>query len=126
MSRWGSPQTEADLTAIFIRHLQGNPQTPSTPFSPDPISEETKTILPQLLKMNAKGWWTVGSQPAVDSADSTDPIFGWGPSGGQVFQKAFVEFFAEEESVEVLKVKVAEAGGWVSWFAANAEVGDLV
>ena len=54
---------------------------------------------------------------------STDPVFGWGPSGGYVYQKAFVEFFAPEEDVGRIVNKVESQGkGWVDYFAVNLEV----
>ncbi|KAG8909802.1 hypothetical protein FRC00_009409 [Tulasnella sp. 408] len=78
-------------------------------------------ILPQLLDMTLKGWWTVGSQPAVDSAPSNDEIVGWGPAGGYVFQKSFVEFFCDEDSLRELEAKVRGENGWVTWYAANSQ-----
>ena len=80
-------------------------------------------IFPHLERLTQKGWWTVGSQPAVNGAPSTDEVVGWGPKGGYVYQKCFVEFFAEEEDVTKIEKKVAEEGmGWVDYFAANLEV----
>jgi len=73
-----------------------------------------------LEKLTLKGWWTVGSQPTVNGASSEDEIFGWGPRGGYVFQKAFVEFFAEKEDVEKIERKVKEEGnGLVDYFVGN-------
>ncbi|KAG8899819.1 hypothetical protein FRB99_006434 [Tulasnella sp. 403] len=125
ISQWGNPTTTDDLNALFIRHLKSDPRTPTTPFSPDPLSEESKFILPHLLKMTERGWWTVGSQPAVDSAPSAHDVFGWGPPGGYVFQKAFVEFFCEEDVVRSLERKIKQMSGWVTWYASNAQ-GELV
>jgi methylenetetrahydrofolate reductase (NADPH) len=120
-AEWGSPQSVGDLTAFFVRYLRG--EAPSTPFSPTPLSPESKTILEPLERLTAAGCWTVGSQPAVDGAPSTDPVVGWGPRGGRVFQKAFVEFFAEEEVVERLERRVRDyGGGLVDFFAANEQV----
>lgn len=62
----------------------------------------------------------MGSQPAIDGASSADEVVGWGPRGGYVFQKAFVEFFATEEDVKNIEAKVKEQGnGWVDFFAGN-------
>ena len=109
---------------MFLRHLHS--EISDTPFSDGPLSEESQVILPQLEKLTKRGWWTVGSQPAVDGAKSTDPIFGWGPQGGYVYQKAFVEFFALEEDVERIISKVVSQGkGWVEYFAVNLEVCQL-
>lgn len=106
---------------MFLRHLHS--EISDTPFSDGPLNEESQVILPQLEKLTERGWWTVGSQPAVDGAKSTDPVFGWGPRGGYVYQKAFVEFFAPEEDVERIINKVESQGnGWVDYFAVNLEV----
>lgn len=109
---------------MFLRHLHS--EISDTPFSDVPLSEESQIILPQLEKLTKRGWWTVGSQPAVNGAKSTDPIFGWGPPGGYVYQKAFVEFFALEADVERIISKVESQGkGWVDYFAVNLEVRGL-
>jgi len=71
--------------------------------------EETFAIVPSLLRLTKeKSWWTVGSQPAVDGVPSTDDTYGFGPKGGYVYQKAFVEFFADEEDVRTLAQKIEE------------------
>ena len=80
-------------------------------------------IFPHLERLTTKGWWTVGSQPAINGAPSTDEVVGWGPRGGYVYQKCFVEFFAEQKDVERIVKQVEEEGsGWVSYFAGNFEV----
>jgi methylenetetrahydrofolate reductase (NADPH) len=95
----------------------------STPFSSLPLSSESLTILPHLEELTKRGWWTVCSQPAVDGALSTDEVFGWGPRGGYVFQKGFVEFFVEEQVLERIEKKVAAEGrGWVHYFSGNLQV----
>jgi len=122
-AKWGRPKTLEELTSVFLRHLHS--EILDTPFSDGPLNEESQVILPQLEKLTKRGWWTVGSQPAVDGAKSTDPVFGWGPRGGYVYQKAFVEFFAPEKDVERIIGKAGSQGkGWVDYFAVNLE-GDL-
>lgn len=65
----------------------------------------------------------MGSQPAIDGADSSDEIVGWGPKGGYVYQKSFVEFFVETTDVEQIEKQVREkGGGWVDYFAGNLRV----
>ena len=123
--KWGRPATLDQLTAVFLRHLHS--EISDTPFSDAPLSKESQVILPQLEKLTKRGWWTVGSQPAADGAKSTDPVFGWGPPGGYVYQKAFVEFFAPEADVERIISKVESEGkGWVDYFAINLEVCQLL
>lgn len=63
------------------------------------------------------------SQPAIDSVPSTDEVFGWGPAGGYVSQKCFVEFFAEKSDLDLILNKIdAHGDDWVNYFAANASV----
>lgn len=52
--------------------------------------------------MNLHGFLTINSQPRVNGAPSTDPIFGWGGRDGYVFQKAYVEFFCSPTLINAL------------------------
>lgn len=65
----------------------------------------------------------MGSQPAVDGANSSDDVVGWGPRAGYVFQKCFVEFFCSEEDVSAIEQKVQDKGkDNVHYFASNYKV----
>ncbi|KAL8743735.1 MAG: hypothetical protein Q9190_003935, partial [Brigantiaea leucoxantha] len=92
---WGEPTTISAVTQLFLSHLAGQPPN-QLPWSDDShdLSPETALIRPQLTTLTQnRNWWTIASQPAVDGLPSTDPIHGWGPPGGFIFQKPFVEFF---------------------------------
>jgi len=123
LKEWGTPATMEDLSALFTRYLKGDPDTPTTPFCDMPLSPESATVLPYLLELNSAKLkhWTVGSQPAVDAARSEDPMHGWGPPGGYVFQKAFVEFFVPLSEVQRLQHKLVALarGGNISMYASN-------
>ncbi|ODN86071.1 methylenetetrahydrofolate reductase [Cryptococcus wingfieldii CBS 7118] len=127
LKEWGVPTTLSDLSTLFTSYLQNSPATPTTPFCDLPLSPESQTILPHLLKLNSadKCFWTVGSQPAVDAAKSEDSVVGWGPRGGYVFQKAFVEFFVRPEEVEGLVRKVDELGKSMITLYASNKKGDF-
>ena len=121
---WGSPVKERDVSEIFMRHLRGELNT--IPWSEESFSPETEKIRERLVALNEKGWWTLASQPAVNGLRSGDPVFGWGPPNGFVFQKAFVEFFLPGRDWEVLlREKLAKEGEVVCWYATNAR-GDFV
>lgn len=121
LAQWGHPKTVEDLTDIFLRHLHAKLAT--TPFSPTPLSPESLMIFPHLERLTRRGWWTVGSQPAINGARSDDDVVGWGPRNGYVYQKCFVEFFAERADVERLVRRVEEeGGGWVDYFMGNLQV----
>ncbi|KAF8261074.1 methylenetetrahydrofolate reduct [Lactarius quietus] len=117
------PSTLEDITALSLRFLRG--EITAYPFSPAPLSSESQLILPHLLRLAKNGWWPVGSQPAVDGLQSDNAIVGWGPAGGYVYQKPFVEFFASEEMVERLEKAVEKAKGVVDFLAGNKMYGKL-
>ncbi|KAF8236297.1 methylenetetrahydrofolate reduct [Tricholoma matsutake] len=118
LAQWGHPRSLSDLTQLFLDYLHSKIST--TPFSSTPLSPESMMILTHLEKLTNRGWWTVGSQPAVNGASSTDEVVGWGPRSGYVFQKGFVEFFCEKEDVEAIALRVEQRGKeWVNFFAGN-------
>jgi hypothetical protein len=90
----------ADITSIFRRYIAG--ELDAIPWSEEGLNPETATIREELLKVNAKGWWSVASQPAVNGIKSNDGIFGWGPRNGFVFQKVWCPYFSWEYSMMAL------------------------
>lgn len=122
---WAYPSSVQDITSLFLRHIEGS--LSAIPWSEEGFNEETNTIKDQLLELNKKGWWTVASQPAVNGVRSSDPVFGWGPRNGFVFQKAFVELFLPSKDWEVLHAKLTAPGVAedVGWYASNSK-GDFL
>ncbi|KAI4093828.1 MAG: hypothetical protein LQ339_007610 [Xanthoria mediterranea] len=95
-SLWGEPTSLSAITNLFTSHLSGKsvPQLPWSDDSSPSLSSETALIRDHLLTLTTtRNWWTIASQPAADGVPSTDPIHGWGPAKGFVFQKPFVELF---------------------------------
>ncbi|KAH9843161.1 methylenetetrahydrofolate reduct [Rhodofomes roseus] len=120
IEQWGNPRTLNDLTTMFLHHLHSKIAT--TPFSPTPLLPESLMIIEHLERLTKQGWWTVGSQPTINGASSTDEVVGWGPRGGYVYQKCFVECFVEQKDLEEIERKVREKGeGWVDYYAANVK-----
>ena len=113
---WGAPKHSDDISSLFLKHIHGELST--LPWSEDGLNPESEAIKMHLLRLNMKSWWTVASQPAVNAVKSTHEVFGWGPPGGFVFQKAFVEFFICKESWYNLKPKL-DAQADVSYYAAD-------
>ncbi|CAM1508426.1 Fc.00g052740.m01.CDS01 [Cosmosporella sp. VM-42] len=122
---WGYPKRREDINDIFVKHMQG--ELSAIPWSEEELLPESSAIKPYLLALNAKGWWTVASQPAVNGLRSTDPTFGWGPTNGFVFQKGFVEFFIPSSDWETLKEKLSapELRDAICFYASNT-TGDFV
>ncbi|KAM0670542.1 hypothetical protein ACQRIT_006897 [Beauveria bassiana] len=122
---WGHPASSRDIDDMFVRHVRG--ELSALPWSEEELLAESSTITTHLAALNRRGWWTVASQPAVNSVRSTDPTFGWGPANGFVFQKAFVEFFLSSADWASLKDRLQAPGvrEVVCFYAGNAK-GDLV
>ncbi|EXJ76491.1 methylenetetrahydrofolate reductase (NADPH) [Cladophialophora psammophila CBS 110553] len=140
---WGYPRSREDVTELFRRHVLG--ELVGVPWSDDidtdlsapngtptnvsqtsgALRAETDVIRSELLSLiSSQNYWTLASQPAVDGAPSSDPIFGWGPPGeGFVFQKAFVEFFCgREEWEEKLRPRLMKYGSdVVGWMKTDNE-----
>lgn len=114
---WGHPVHRDDISKLFRRHIEGD--LSALPWSEQGLSPETRTISKELLALNEKGWWTVASQPAVNGFKSNDPVFGWGPKNGFVFQKPFVEFFIPSADWKVLQPRL-KAHEQITYFAGNA------
>lgn len=54
-------------------------------------------------------------QPRVNAVPSDDASFGWGPAGGHVFQKAYLEFFCSPGRLDrLLAALEAQADGCAS------------
>lgn len=121
---WGTPTSYEEITILFAGHLDGVAPR-QLPWSESAtLSPETALIKDQLTALTrCKGYWTIASQPAVDGLPSTHPIHGWGPPGGFVFQKSFVEFFIPSSTfLDTLqsKLEALHKEGEVSYYAVNA------
>jgi methylenetetrahydrofolate reductase (NADPH) len=103
---WGESLTSKhDIGAIFVDFLTG--KIKKLPWISTAVSLETGLIMDTLINVNTNGFWTINSQPSVNGARSDDLNVGWGPLGGYVYQKAYVEFFASPEDLEIIINKVA-------------------
>lgn len=111
-----------DISKLFTDYVRG--ELPAIPWSEDPLAAETVTIQKHLIGLNQSGRWTVGSQPAVDGVESADEVFGWGPKGGYIFQKSFVEFFTTEKEWERIREKIKDDLN-ISFYAGNNKVRTL-
>jgi len=94
-AKWGTPEKVGDITKVFINYLSG--KTELLPWVDQPLSPETALIQEQLFELNSKGWFSLASQPAINGCKSSDKILGWGPKGGVLYQKAFVELFIPKD-----------------------------
>ena len=118
---WGEPKSVRDLANLFMSYMQG--KVPSLPWSEAPISAEADSIKDSLVELNKRGLLTINSQPAVDGAHSSDPVFGWGPRNGYVYQKAYLEVLVSQELIAELITRI-ERDPDLTYYAVN-RVGEL-
>ncbi|CAM9290367.1 unnamed protein product [Scytosiphon promiscuus] len=92
---WGeAPIVPEEIFETFASYIEG--KIPTLPWCEVSLQPESSTIGSELASINRRGFLTINSQPAVNGVPSDHPVFGWGGSGGRVYQKAYVEFFTSE------------------------------
>ena len=97
---WGTPRSMDDIAHTFTQYIDGS--IPELPWADAPLSEESEVIRDRLRWLNRHHFFTVNSQPKVNALSSSDPTFGWGPTDGHVFQKAYLEFFCPPSMLQAL------------------------
>ncbi|KAL1885665.1 methylenetetrahydrofolate reductase (NAD(P)H) met13 [Paecilomyces lecythidis] len=95
---WGEPKSLKDVSDTFIRYIEGN--LDRLPWSEAPITAEADAIKSDLIDLNKRGFLTINSQPAVNGAKSSHPVYGWGPKNGYVYQKAYLELLVPPELID--------------------------
>ncbi|TFK75021.1 methylenetetrahydrofolate reduct [Pluteus cervinus] len=121
MRLWGQPTSFAEIASLFSRFCSND--LPALPWSDQKPSSETGVIAKQLARMNELGFLTINSQPSVNGARSDDKIFGWGPSNGYVYQKAYLEFFVTPQLLTLLLAHI-ERDPNITYYVINKR-GDL-
>jgi methylenetetrahydrofolate reductase (NADPH) len=102
---WGAElKSERDLREAFALYVEGKLQR--LPWSVR-LDDETAELQGGLARLSRSGLLTINSQPRVNAAPSTDPVFGWGAPGGFVYQKAYVEFFCSPDHLAAVRAAVA-------------------
>lgn len=114
---WGQPKTLDDIAKIFVGYL--SKRIPSIPWNELSINAETAMIQEELINLNLQHRFTMSSQPATNSSKSSDKIFGWGPSHGYVYQKAYVEMFVAKDDWKNNLLPKLTASPDVSWYVAD-------
>ncbi|KAJ2804833.1 methylenetetrahydrofolate reductase (NAD(P)H) met13 [Coemansia guatemalensis] len=120
---WGRPKQLSDISDLFVGYVEG--RIPSLPWSDEPLRAETQRLVTELTRINQLGYWTVASQPALDGVPSTDATHGWGPRGGYVYQKAFVECFVPRDLFGLFLSRLQSAAPRITYYAANKQ-GDFM
>ncbi|CAG8960999.1 hypothetical protein HYFRA_00002539 [Hymenoscyphus fraxineus] len=101
---WGDPASVSDIANLFVKYLDQGIE--SLPWSEAPISSEADVIKTDLIALNKRGLLTINSQPAVCGVKSSHPIYGWGPTNGYVYQKAYLELLVAPTLIDELLRRV--------------------
>ncbi|CEG83694.1 Putative Methylenetetrahydrofolate reductase [Rhizopus microsporus] len=116
LAMWGTPESVDDIALLFAKYCKGKLE--ALPWSAQKLDPETDIIKQRLAAINFLGYLTINSQPAVNGARSSDPVYGWGPRNGYVYQKAYIEFFVSPEQLQVLIDKMSHEPE-ITYFAVN-------
>lgn len=152
---WGSELTsEQDVWDVFYCYLSGQAnraghKVKKIAWVDEELSLETSYLKEKLSEFNLKGVLTINSQvtdsgcprnisdmsytkhfysyvqPSVNGAESDDQIVGWGPRGGYVYQKAYLEFFTSRANVQSL-LKVITGFPRVNFHIISSSVSILI
>lgn len=98
LSVWGTPTSIGQLGDLIISYLKGDLR--SLPWCDTPIALEAKQLLRLLISINQGGILTVNSQPKANGVPSSDPVLGWGPNLGYVYQKQYIEFLLPKRKLK--------------------------
>merc|ERR1719440_730877 len=109
---------QAGLSELFAQFLAPGSAVTQLPWCAEKPGLEMVAIRNQLQEMCRAGMLTINSQARVNGALSTDLVYGWGPAGGVVYQKAYVEFFCSPAMLKALKEDFSKKKD-VEWMAVS-------
>jgi methylenetetrahydrofolate reductase (NADPH) len=119
---WGEPKTIKEISDLFVGYMSG--KVSSLPWSESPINTEANALVDDLVEINRRGLFTINSQPPVDGAKSSDPVYGWGPRNGYVYQKAYLEVLIHPSLIKTL-IERMDKDPEITYFAVNNR-GELI
>eukprot|EP00958_Prasinococcus_capsulatus_P019301 scaffold2360_cov380-Prasinococcus_capsulatus_cf.AAC.4 len=107
---WGEVKSEQDVFNVFASFCKG--ETTQLPWSEKgKMAAESSSLTGRMVYVNTNGLLTINSQPSLNGVPSETAELGWGPAGGYVYQKAYLEFFC---SVDKLKAIIKQLPGYPS------------
>jgi methylenetetrahydrofolate reductase (NADPH) len=119
---WGEPKNIKEVSDLFVGYMSG--KVSSLPWSESPINTEANALVKDLVDINKRGLFTINSQPPVDGAKSSDPVYGWGPRNGYVYQKAYLEVLVHPSLIKTL-IERMDKDPEITYFAVNNR-GELI
>jgi methylenetetrahydrofolate reductase (NADPH) len=99
---------EKGMLQVFVDFLNPTMNVKQLPWCQEQPGDETVSIRNRLIQLCEAGLVTINSQPRVNGALSSDPLFGWGPSGGVCYQKAYCEFFCSPDMLKKIEAALKD------------------
>lgn len=115
---WGKPKTLREVTQLFVTYLDG--KLDRLPWCEGQIALEANSIKDRLFSINKRGLLSINSQPAVNGYSSSHPVYGWGPTGGYVYQKAYLELLVFPSVIDKVLERL-ESNINLTYYAVNKE-----
>ncbi|TGZ85727.1 methylenetetrahydrofolate reduct [Ascodesmis nigricans] len=115
---YGTPASIKDVANTFVKYITGELQT--LPWSESGITAEVNSIKDELIELNKRGFLTINSQPSINGVKSSHPVYGWGPAGGYVYQKSYLELFVSPEVLTDL-ITAIERDPMMTYYAVNKQ-----
>ncbi|KAF5828731.1 methylenetetrahydrofolate reductase-domain-containing protein [Dunaliella salina] len=128
---WGAPTTVADVQRVFSQFYKNETgMLPWSEFSTQ-FGIKNGTALSSLeaaqgavLALVDASLLPINVLLRKFAVPSETPVLGWGPPGGQVYQKGHVEFFASPEALQTLLPKLQSQPS-LTYMATNASGSDI-
>ena len=98
LKMWGELTEELDMGKLILKYISG--KVKRLPWSESSVADETSEISDLMKLLNNNYFFTTNSQPAVNGVSSTDPVHGWGPPKGYIYQKSYIEFLIPETKLK--------------------------
>ena len=91
---WGEVEavtSEEDVWRLVQSYYAGSGVT-MTPWCSEAVSGQARLVASTLASLASSGVLTTNCQVAASNVPSEDPVIGWGPPGGFISQKGYLEF----------------------------------
>ena len=89
---WGEAVTcEEDVWRMVESYYTGSEVT-ITPWCSEAVSGQARLVASSLASLASSGLLVTNCQVAASNVPSEDPVIGWGPPGGFISQKGYLEF----------------------------------
>lgn len=115
---WNKPTSLQDISNLIIGYLHGNLKC--LPWSDVPLNHEVDDILKHLVELNRHGIFTINSQPKVNGKSSADPVVGWGPTKGYVYQKQYLEFLLPKSKLQEFQTLCEQHQDHLTYFSIDS------